>query len=263
VHIIAHLRDEMEQERQARDLELAREIQAGLLPDERTLFPARAEFDCAARNRLGGPFGGGFADAVFVDSTRLLMVAGVAHGPALPAALLIGRTLAILRREAARVPLTRAVEQLNHVLIAHGGAGLSVSLSCALLDIATGALTYVDAGHGAPTIALGAGRFARAAATSGPAAGVVEDETYVEGETRIPPGSALLLHTAGLTDARAAGGEPFGDERLRATLDGAQDRSATGLAAATIAAVDRFAGNAPAADDIIVLALRYRGPAPG
>jgi len=159
--------------------------------------------------------------------------------------------------------LARAVEHLNHALIANDGAGLSVSLSCALLDITTGAVAYVDAGHGAPTIALGTKRFARLAATSGPAVGVVEDATYAEGEVRLAPGSALLLHTAGLTDARAASGEPLGDDRLRAALDGAQDRSATGLVAAAIAAVDRFGGDAPPADDICVLALRYRAPAPG
>jgi CRP-like cAMP-binding protein/anti-sigma regulatory factor (Ser/Thr protein kinase) len=263
VHIIAHLRDEMDQERQARDVALAREIQAGLLPDERMLFPARAEFDCAARTRLAGAFAGGFCDALFVDPSRLLLVAGSAHGPALSAALLMGRTLAVLRREAARAPLARAVEHLNRVLSAHDGAGLSVSLSCALLDLATGALTYVDAGHGAPTVALGTGRFARLAATSGPPVGVVEDATYAEGAVRLPPGSALLLHTAGLTDAHAASGESFGDERLQAALDGSRDRSATGLVATAFAAVDRFAGDAPPPVDINVIALRYRTPAPG
>jgi sigma-B regulation protein RsbU (phosphoserine phosphatase) len=136
-------------------------------------------------------------------------------------------------------------------------------LSCALLDIMTGALTYVDAGHGAPLVALGAESFARVAAAGGPPVGVVEDAAYVDGELRLPPGSALLLHTAGLTDARAASGEPFGDDRLRAALDGTRDRSGTGLVAAAFAAVDRFAGDAPPPVDINVLALRYRAPAPG
>ena len=263
VHIIAHLRDEMEQERQGRDLELARDIRADLLPDERSLFPARPEFDCAARTRVAGAFGGGFCDALCVDSERLLMVVGSAHGQALPAALLMVRTLTILRREAARTTLSRAVEHLNRVLFADNDAGLSVSLSCALLDITTGALTYVDAGHGAPTAAFGTGRFARLAATSGPAIGVVEDATYADGAVRLSPGSALLLHTAALTDARAASGGPFGDDRLLAALEGVQERSATGLAGAAIAAVERFAGDAAPEDDISVLALRYRGPAPG
>jgi serine phosphatase RsbU (regulator of sigma subunit) len=173
----------------------------------------------------------------------------------------MGRTLAVLRREAARAPLARAVEHLNRVLSAHDGAGLSVSLSCALLDLATGALTYVDAGHGAPTVALGTGRFARLAATR-PSGGVVEDATYAEGAVRLPPGSALLLHTAGLIDAHAASGESFGDERLQAALDGSRDRSATGLVATAFAAVDRFAGDAPPPSTSNI-ALRYRAPAPG
>jgi len=263
VHIIAHLRDEMEQERQSRDLELARGIQASLLPDEQALFPARFELDCAARTRVARAFGGGFCDALFVDSTRLLMVTGAVRGQALPAALLIGLTLTILRREAARTSLSRAVERLNRVLFASNGAGLSVSLSCALLDIETGALTYLDAGHGPPAIALGTGRFERLAATNGPAVAVVEDAIFAGGEGRLPPGSALLLHTVELTDARAASGEPFGVARLLAALEGAQDRSATGLVAAAIAAVDRFASDSSRADDLSVLALRYRGPAPG
>jgi serine phosphatase RsbU (regulator of sigma subunit)/anti-sigma regulatory factor (Ser/Thr protein kinase) len=263
VHIISHLRDEMEQERQSRDLELARGIQATLLPDEQALFPARLELDCAARTRVARAFGGGFCDAFFVDSTRLLMVTGAVRGQALPAALLIGRTLTILRREAARTSLSRAFERLNRVLFASNGAGLSVSLSCVLLDIETGALTYVDAGHGPPAIALGTGRFERLAATNGPAVAVVEDAIFAGGEGRLPPGSALLLHTVELTDARAVSGEPFRDARLLAALEGAQDRSATVLVAATIAAVDRFAGDVPPADDLSVLALRYRGPAPG
>ncbi len=263
VHIIAHLRDEMEEERRGRDLELAREIRADLLPDERSLFPARAEFDCAARTRAAGAFGGGFCDALCVDSTRLLMVAGTAHGQALPAALMMVRTLTILRRETARTTLPRAVEHLNRALFAGNDGGLSVSLSCALLDIATGTLTYVDAGHGAPTVALGTGHFARLAATSGPPIGVVEGATYADGAVRLPPGSALLLHTAGLTGARAAGGGPFGDDRLLAALDGAREGSATGLVGAAIAAVERCAGDAAPEDDIGVLALRYRGSALG
>jgi sigma-B regulation protein RsbU (phosphoserine phosphatase) len=263
VHIVAHLRDEMEQERHARDLALAREIQTGLLPDERALFPARAELDCAARTRLAGTFGGGFCDALFVDSARLLLVAGAAHGQTLPAALLIGRTIAILRREAARTPLARAVEHLNRALCANDDAGLSVSLSCALLDLTTGALTYVDAGQGAPVIALGTGRFERVAAAGGPPVGVVGDAAYANDEAQLPPGSALVLHTVGLTDARAASGEPFGDDRLRVALDGAQGRSAASLVTAAIAAFDRFAGGTPPTDDISVIALRFRAPTPG
>jgi serine phosphatase RsbU (regulator of sigma subunit) len=191
------------------------------------------------------------------------MVAGTAHGQALSAALLMIRTLTILRREAARTTLSRAVEHLNRVLFAGNVAGLSVSLSCALLDLATGALTYVDAGHGAPAVALGTGRFARLAATSGPPMGVVENATYADGAVRLPPGSALLLHTTGLIEARATGGGPFGDDRLLAALDGAREGSATGLVGAAIAAVERFAGDAAPEDDISVLALRYRGSAPG
>jgi serine phosphatase RsbU (regulator of sigma subunit)/anti-sigma regulatory factor (Ser/Thr protein kinase) len=266
VHIIEQLRAEMAHEQSQREAASAQRIQAGLLLQESPLFPERTEVECAGSLRAARDVGGDFYDAFFVDPTRLFMTIGDVSGKGLAAALCMARALTILRREAgrpagdAREDVQRIVERLNRLLFEGNDAGLSVSVFCALLDIAAGTLAYVSAGHAPPAIARGDGRFALLDAPRNPVAGVVEGASYAGGEAQLSPGTALVLYSDGVTEAQAAGGETFGAARLLATLDGARDRSPTALVEATTAAVERFAGDAPQSDDITVLALRFRGP---
>jgi sigma-B regulation protein RsbU (phosphoserine phosphatase) len=169
--------------------------------------------------------------------------------------------LTCLRREAAAETLPHAVGRLNRLLFEGNEAGLSVSLFCAVLDTATGKLAYVSAGHPPPALARGDGLFRPLDAARNPVAGVVENAAYSGGEVVLPPGSALVLHTDGVTDAQAWSREAFGGARLLEALNDADDRSAQALIEDTMAAIDRFVGDAPQSDDITLLALRYRGPA--
>lgn len=129
-----------------------------------------------------------------------------------------------------------------------------------MLDTATGTLAYVNAGHNPPALALGAGGFGLLDGPRNPLAGIVDGLSYTGGELQLAPDSVLVLYTDGVTEARDRDGAHFGSGRLLATLDGAAERGATALIEATIAAVDGFAGTVAQADDITLLALRYRGP---
>jgi len=249
-----------------RELGLAHEIQAGMLPQESPLFPDRADVDCAARIRVARQVGGDFYDAFFIDHTRLLVTIGDVCGKGMPAALLMVRTVTLLRSEATRRTgakrgqLQRMVERMNQQLAQRNEASYFVTTFCALLDTATGSLLYVNAGHNPPALALGAGSFELLRGPRNPVAGFVRDRTYATGEVTLPPGSTLVLYTDGVIDAQAANGETFGERRLFETLEAAPDRGATLLVDRIMAAVDGFIGDAAPADDIAVLALRYSGP---
>jgi CRP-like cAMP-binding protein/anti-sigma regulatory factor (Ser/Thr protein kinase) len=257
VHIIEQLRAEMAH----REAQAAQRIQAALLQHDSPLLPERGEVDCAATSRAAREVGGDFWDAFFVDPTRLFVTVGDVSGKGLPTALWMVRALTILRREAARATLPRAVEGLNRLLFEANDAGLSVSLFCAVLDTATGRLAYVNAGHPSPALARGDGLFRPLDAARNPVVGVVERAVYTGGEVELPPGSALVLRTDGATDAQAWSREAFGDARLLEALNDADDRSASTLLEGAVAAIDRFVGDAPQSDDITLLVLRYRGPA--
>ncbi|HSD55479.1 MAG TPA: SpoIIE family protein phosphatase [Burkholderiales bacterium] len=257
VHIIEQLRAEMAH----REAQSAQRVQAALLQPESPLLPQRVEVDCAATLRTAREVSGDFYDAFFLDPTRLFVTVGDVSGKGLPTALCMVRVLSILRREAASATLPQAVGHLNRLLFAANDAGLSVSLFCAVLDTATGTLAYVSAGHPPPALARGDALFRPLDTARNPVVGVVENAVYSGGEIGLPPGSALVLRTDGVAEAQAWSREAFGDARLLEALNHADDRSAATLIEDTIAALDRFVGDAPQSDDITLLALRYRGPA--
>jgi CRP-like cAMP-binding protein/anti-sigma regulatory factor (Ser/Thr protein kinase) len=256
VHIIEQLRVEMAH----REAQSAQRLQAALLQQESPLVPERAEVDCAARLRPAREVGGAFYDAFFADPARLFVAIGEVSGKGLPTILCVARALTILRREAPREKLPHVVARLNRLLFEANDAGLSVSLFCAVLDIATGTLAYVNAGHPSPVLARGDGPFEPLEAARDPVVGVVGSAAYAGAETQLPPGSVLVLRTEGVTGAQAWSRKAFGDARLLEALNDADDRSAAALIETTVAAIDRFVGDAPQADDLALLALRYRGP---
>jgi serine phosphatase RsbU (regulator of sigma subunit)/anti-sigma regulatory factor (Ser/Thr protein kinase) len=264
--VLEQTRSAMELQHLQRELGLAQEIQAGMLPQESSLFPERTDVECAARIRVARQVGGDFYDAFFIDQTRLLVTIGDVCGKGMPAALLMVRAVTLLRSEATRRTgakrgqLQRMVERLNQQLAERNEASLFVTTFCALLDTATGKLMFVNAGHNLPLLALGHGSFELLSGPRNPVAGFVGTLTYSAGEVALPPGSTLVLYTDGVIDAQAAGGELFGEQRLLDTLNGAPVRGATQLVEGIMAALDGFAGGAAQADDIAVLALRYAGP---
>jgi serine phosphatase RsbU (regulator of sigma subunit) len=274
--VVEQIRSELDLAHLQRDLGFAREIQAGMLPQESPLFPDREEVDCAARLLAARQVGGDFYDAFFIDSTRLFVTIGDVCGKGLPAALFMVRALTVLRGEATRrtgakrAYVQRVVERVNRLLVERNEQSLFVSLFCALLDTATGTLAYVSAGHNPPALALGGGPFELVTAPRNPVAGMMEGLSFAGGEVQLPPESVLVLYTDGVTEAQGERGEQveqveqleqFGPARLLATLNGAGERSATALVDATLAAVDRFTGERAPYDDMAVLALRYRSPA--
>jgi len=264
--VLEQTRSAMELKQLQRELGLAQEIQAGMLPPESPLFPERADIDCAARIRVARQVGGDFYDAFFIDQTHLLVTIGDVCGKGMPAALLMVRAVTLLRSEATRRTgakrgqLQRMVERLNQQLAERNEASLFVTTFCALLDTATGKLAFVNAGHNPPVLALGDGSFELLTGPRNPVAGFVGTLAYSAGEVALPPGSALMLYTDGVIDAQAANGELFGEQRLIDTLNRAPERGATQLVDGTMAALDRFVGDAVQADDIAMLALRYSGP---
>jgi sigma-B regulation protein RsbU (phosphoserine phosphatase) len=90
--------------------------------------------------------------------------------------------------------------------------------------------------------------------------GVMEGVPYEATTLQLQPGDRLVAYSDGVTEAESAGGEMFGDDRLRAVLDQCGRDDAAGLVEAGREAVRRFAVDAPQSDDITLLALVFRSP---
>jgi sigma-B regulation protein RsbU (phosphoserine phosphatase) len=125
------------------------------------------------------------------------------------------------------------------------------------LDLRTSELGLVDAGHNTAMLAADGRAEDLQDVPKGTALGVIENAEYRQATFALPPGATLVLYTDGLTDARAANGEMFGEARLRAAIAAAATGTPAALVSTVFGAIERFAAGAPPEDDLTLLALRY------
>jgi sigma-B regulation protein RsbU (phosphoserine phosphatase) len=136
--------------------------------------------------------------------------------------------------------------------------GMFVTLFYALLDPATGAMTYVNAGHNPPLLRKGdaSGPESLIALTrTGMALGVIEDTPFEQRTVQIAPGDAVFLYTDGVTDAVGIDGQEYGIVRLLRLLDEESRAPAGQLLDAIERALHRYVGETSQADDVTIVAL--------
>ena len=194
------------------DLEVARQIQFGLLPFEPW---ARGGFTACRANTVGGDY----FDIVELGEGRVAVVMGDVAGKGMPAALLMALLQGSLRTLlTAGLRGCEVMAKLNAHLFANIPSNRLVTLFYAELDPVTGLLLYVNAGHNPPLLVRGGGAIERLCATA-VALGVVSETPFESSEVRIEPGDRLLLYTDGVTEAENAQDEEFGESRLTSFLD--------------------------------------------
>jgi phosphoserine phosphatase RsbU/P len=135
-------------------------------------------------------------------------------------------------------------------------AGRFATLVYMRLDASRGELRYANAGHNPPLLARTNGDV-EALRSSGTVLGVFPDAQYSGAGIELRSGDRLLLYTDGITEARSADGEEFGEERLSAALARHRHLAAKDLHAAVAADVRQFA-TAGFEDDATLLAVAVR-----
>ncbi|MBQ1278406.1 MAG: SpoIIE family protein phosphatase [Thermoguttaceae bacterium] len=247
-----------------KELELARRIQTAALPSVFPPFPERREFDIYAENRPMTSVGGDMFDYFFVDENRLFFYVADVSGHGVPAALFMMKTTALVKNLAlSGLSLAQTVAQTNRYLAENNDASFVTAFFC-LVDVATGRLEYVDAGHNPPFLRDPAGKFREIEPQICLLLGVADDAEFESATLDLAPGAALVLFTDGVTEAASAtSSEQFGVERALAAAEKAAatpDASAAKIVDAIFAAVENFADGAERSDDVTALAFRYDGP---
>jgi sigma-B regulation protein RsbU (phosphoserine phosphatase) len=242
------------------ELEIARTLQLSVLP--------RAEPDTSAAHvsALMIPakeVGGDFYDYFVLDEQRLALVIADVSGKGVPAAffMAISRTLlksiASFMREPAQV-----IERLNDELCADNEQTMFVTAFFGVLDLTTGTMEYVNAGHCVPLLQ----RADKTVETLPPqgqnvALAVMDGLPFTQARLQFAPGDTLLLYTDGVTEAANAEAALFGDARLMDLIRSGVGVAAEDLPQFVLQAVRNFEAGAAQADDITMVALRYVGAA--
>ena len=264
--IVARVKEAAELDRVRRELALASQIQAAMVPHRSPLFPAHPRIDLSGRMSSAREVGGDLFDAFFVDPDHLFLVIGDVCGKGMPAALFMVRTLTLLRTEvqaiasaaagAVAASLGAVVASVNRTLFDDLQGELFVSLWCGVLEVSTGRLSCINAGH-LPPLLLRPGRAPSfLEARRHPIVGVAPDFIYQATDVRFEGGAALLLYTDGVTEATAPTGDLFGDDRLCALVAGGDRGAAERLLDVVFDAVVGFTGDQAMADDLTVMCLR-------
>lgn len=181
------------------ELSRAAAIQADLLPSQ---APSIDGWDLAALCVPARQVGGDFYDWQHSPRGTLSLTVGDVMGKGIPAALLMASVRAVLRAVGETSSPAVAVQRVASVLASDlSRSGAFVTLFHAQLELATGRLRYVDAGHGYVRLWRAGGQLEKLPATGLPL-GVLDDEVYDEGCVTMEPGDVLLIYSDGLTESR-------------------------------------------------------------
>ncbi len=248
--------------RRAKELAMAADIQENAIPRVFPPFPSEKRIDLFADMRPARDVGGDFYDFYFTGPQAVTFLVADVSDKGVPAALFMMRAKTILKNLAqSGRPLADVVREANDALCEGNAANMFVTAWIGTVDLATGAVTYVNAGHNPPIRLRAAdGSAAYVRSRPGLVLGAMPGAKYRTGEISLEPGDAIYLYTDGLTEQTDPNGELFGEERLRSFLEGggflAHPETCTG---AVLAGVDAHAAGAEQSDDRTQLLLLWRG----
>jgi len=194
------------------EMELARDIQIGLLPHDP---PALDGFDLAGWSQPSEYAGGDFFDIFRWGDGRVGIMLGDAVGHGVGPALLAAETRALVRALALRESRPEAVLcDTNRLLAADVGEGRFVTLALTVADAAAGTVSYASAGQGPLVLMRADGQYEQFNATGLPL-GIMPDAPTEAGEPiELAPGDAFLLISDGIFECETADGGDIGMDRV-------------------------------------------------
>lgn len=248
----------IERSRLQSELDVANVIQHSLLPLINDTYPGCKDLEVSASMEAAKTVGGDFYDVFFVSSDRICFVIGDVSGKGVPAALFMASSKFILQnciRDNA--DLAQAVETANRALCARNEAGMFVTVWVGILDIKSGDLTYVSAGHNPPVI-LRDNKPEFLKGKSGFVLAGMEDMKYRENKYRLEPGDVLYLYTDGVTEADDREHYLFGDARLLKCFENKSGSTPSAIIDTVKANVEDFIDGNDQFDDITMLCFKWK-----
>ena len=248
-----------EKERIGAELDIAKHIQASMLPCIFPAFPERKEFDIYATMEPAKEVGGDFYDFFMVDDTHLAIVMADVSGKGVPAALfmVIGKTLIKDHTTPGR-DLGKVFTEVNQLLCESNSEELFITAFEGVLDLVTGEFVYVNAGHEMPFICKAGGDFEPYKIRAAFVLAGMEGMKYRAGSMTLEPGDKIFQYTDGVTEATNLKNELYGMNRLGAILNKVKGGTPNDILPAIKKDIDEFVGDADQFDDITMLCLEYK-----
>jgi sigma-B regulation protein RsbU (phosphoserine phosphatase) len=248
----------VEKGRMERELQMARAVQASLLPQETPQMPG---WEFEARWQPAREVSGDYYDFIPIDGNKLGLVIADVSDKGMPAAVFMALTRSTIRATVGHLfSPADSITEANRLICADSADGMFVTLFYALLEPSSGKLTYVNAGHNPPLLCRageqGEAEHLDELRPTGMALGIVEDLPFTQRTVDLQPGDVLLLYTDGVPDATGEEQQQFSMDRLRGVILDHQSAPVNDLVAALEHSIDDFTGGATQFDDIAILAVK-------
>lgn len=258
-----------EKERMQSELEIAREVQAGLYPKDPPKFE---NIELVAMSQPARMASGDYFDYLRLEDNRVAFAIGDVAGKGISAALLMASIQSTMRAQLRPYlpPPRGAVEtwlppqedlstalmvsRLNQQIHQFTSASKYATFVFGVYDDRTGALRYTNAGH-LPPLLLRKGVISRLN-VDGLVVGAFAFASYEESSLQLEEGDVLLLYTDGISEPENEYGEEFGEERLHTLLRENAGKDAQELADLIVQAVRDWVGQAEQFDDITLLIVK-------
>lgn len=248
----------VEKGRLERELQVARQAQASLLPQGMPRLPG---WEMAAAWLPAREVAGDYYDFITLEMTpdqaqKLGLVIADVADKGMPAALFMVNTRATLRASMFDADsLAHGLTRVNQLVCDDSREGMFVTLFYAQINGLDGVVTYVNAGHNPPFLLRAAGGEPEPLSRTGVALGIDPSLLFSQRSVMLESGDAILFYTDGVTDALNEAGQEFGESRLRELVSANRSDSAAGMVGTIEAALKAHIGENLPFDDITLMAL--------
>jgi phosphoserine phosphatase RsbU/P len=241
-------------EKHHRELELGREVQERLFPQE---FPAIPGLDYAGACRPALGVGGDYYDFIPISNGGLGIAIGDVSGKGIPAALLMATLRAFLRGQAIdeETDLSAVIANLNRLVFESSAQNRYATFFLGVFDSASRVLRYVNAGHNAPMVIRAGNEVARLD-IGGSVVGLTRDGTWDTGQVTLDRGDLFVAFTDGISEAMNDADNEWGEERLIESARAMRGTPTKAILDHIVRSADRFVAGAPQYDDMTLIVAR-------
>lgn len=239
------------------ELKMGTSIQVNMLPHN---FPKSDSVELYATMTPAKEVGGDFYDFFFIDKNHLAIVIADVSGKGVPAALfmVIAKTLIKDHAQLGLSPVD-VFNKVNKNLCESEEDNMFVTAWFGIIDLTTGQMDYVNAGHNPPIFCKSGEQFEylRSSKKRLPLA-AIDSICYTQESITFKPGDQLFLYTDGVTEATNADYNFYGEDRLLEFVNNHQNTELKEFLQLMKSDIDKFAGTSPQADDITMMLIRFK-----
>jgi phosphoserine phosphatase RsbU/P len=246
----------VKEQRVKSELDIARKIQMSMLPCG---IEENENLNIYALLKPAKEVGGDFYNFFHIDENHICFVVADVSGKGIPAAMFMSVSMSYIKAYTTKnISACEIIEKLNDTIASNNDANMFVTLFLGILNIYSGKLNYVNAGHNEPYLLSTNKKNHKLLSSKNPVVGALEGLTYKEEFLYLSEGDKLFLYTDGVTEAFSKKDEQYGEKRLKTFLDTHNSSDITQATHLLEESIQNFCIDCEQSDDITMLYLEFK-----